>query len=324
MRPSYRDIAILLMAMGGPSVLEEVEGFLGRLLGGRLPSKERIKDVRRRYRLIGGGSPLPAITMRQAQALEAELARRGQKLPVFTGMRFSKPSVAEAVAHMFARGIRRLIALPLALYRSKLSTEPYFAALEQAMANQNARFSVFQVTGWHTHPLFVEALEEKIGEGLSRFAPDVKDTVQVIFSAHSLPERAVCDDPYVEDIHETIKAVLERFGPLAWRLGFQSQGGGSESWLGPDVGEVLEDLSRRGCPRVLVVPLGFVSDHLETLYDLDIKYRKQAEALGMEYQRSPSLNDSPRFIQALAEVVLERLEKLERSQEDLEGPQKSY
>lgn len=305
-----RDTAILVMAMGGPSALEEVEDFLSRFLGGRLPPRERIEEIRERYRLIGGRSPLTEITLRQARALEAELARRGHKLLVFIGMRFSKPFVEDAVAHMKSRGIQRLIALPLALHRSKLTTEPYFAALEQAVTNQKAGFKVFQITGWHTHPLFLEALEEKIKEGLFRFARDVRHTVQVIFSAHSLPERAVSDGSYVEEIHETIKSVLKRVGPLTWHLAFQSRGGGSESWLEPDVGEVLNDLSRTENRRVLLVPLGFVSDHLETLYDLDIKYRKQAEALGMEYQRSPSLNDSPRFIQALAQIVLERLEEL--------------
>jgi len=313
MNASHRDIAVLLMAMGGPSALEEVEGFLSRFLEGRLPSRERVEEIKRKYGLIGGGSPLPAITIKQAQKLEAELARRGHELPVFAALRFSKPSVSDAVNQAMARGIRRLMALPLALHRSSLSTEPYFVALERAMAEQNTPCNVFRITGWHTHWQFVEALNEKIAEGLSRFNADVADTVQIIFSAHSLPEKAVGEEPYVGEIRETIQAVRQRFSRLTWHLAFQSRGGGSGAWLGPDVEEVLGDLARKGCQRVLVVPVGFVSDHLETLYDLDIKYREQAEALGMEYGRSPSLNDSSRFIQALAEIVLERLEKLENA-----------
>jgi len=305
--------AILVMSFGGPSRIDEVEDFLSRFLGGRLPPRARIEEIREKYRQIGGGSPLPEITLRQAEALERELARRGHRYDVFAGMRFSKPSVEDAVARIEARGVQQLIALPLTPHRSKLSTEPYFAVLERAMRDQQVGFRVFQTTGWHIHRRFLDALEAKIAEGLSRFAPDIRHTVQIIFSAHSLPEQAVSDDPYVAEIRETIRGLLERIGSMSWHLAFQSRGGGAESWLGPDVGEVLDDLSQKGCPRVLVVPVGFVSDHLETLYDLDIKYREQAESLGMGYQRSPSLNDSTRFIQAMAEVVLERLGKVKVS-----------
>jgi ferrochelatase len=303
-----RDIAILVMAMGGPSTVEEVEDFLSRFLGSRVLSSERIEAIKERYRLIGGGSPLREITLRQTEALQAELARMGHRCRVSAAMRFSEPTVEDAVAHMKARGTRRLVALPLALFRSKLSTEPYFAALDRAMTDQRASFEVSRVTGWHIHPLFLDALEEKIREGFSRFTPSKGQAVGVIFSAHSLPEGAVADDPYVDEIHETIRGLRGRLGPLTWRLAFQSRGRGSEPWLAPDLGEVIGELSRTGLARVLVVPLGFVSDHLETLYDLDIQGRKQAECLGLTYGRSPSLNDSPKFIQALARIVLENLE----------------
>lgn len=305
-----KDTAILLMSFGGPSGLEEVEDFLNRFLGGRLLPRERIEEIRERYRVIGGGSPLTDITLRQAEALEAELARRGHRHQVLAATRFSKPSVDDAVASIKTRGVRQLIALPLTPHRSKFSTGPYFVALEQAMTSQRVGFSVHRVTGWHAHPLFLEAWEEKITEGLSRFAPGGRHNVPIIFSVHSLPERAVSDDPYVEDIHETISGLLERMGSVVWHLAFQSRSGGSESWLEPDVGEVLDEYSRKGYRRVLVVPVGFVSDHLETLYDLDIKYRNRAEALGIHYERSPALNNSPRFIQALAQIVLDRSEKL--------------
>jgi ferrochelatase len=299
------------MSFGGPSRLDDVEGFLGRFLGGRLPSRDRIEEIIEKYRLIGGASPLTGITLRQAEALEAELIRRGHQLKVLAGMRFSEPFIEEAVARMKASGIRQVIGLPLAPHRSKLSTATYFTRLDEAMEKEGARFRVFQTTGWHAHPLFVAALEEKIREALSRFPSDDRHPVQVIFSAHSLPERVVSNDSYVEDIHETIRGVLDRVGPLGWRLAFQSRGGGSDAWLGPDVSAVLEDLSQNGYQRVLVVPVGFVSDHLETLYDLDIKHRKEAEALGMHYERSESLNDGPRFIQALAQVVSAQLDSIE-------------
>jgi ferrochelatase len=302
------DMAVLLMSLGGPLDLDEVDGFLSRFLGGRLPSREKIEEVREKYRLIGGRSPLNEITLRQVEALERELARRGSGVPVLAGLRFSKPSVDDAVAQVRDQGVRQLVALPLAPHRSRLSTEPYFSALKRVMIRDGVTFKVQEITGWHAHPRFLEALDEKITEGVSRFAAKQREDVEIVFSAHSLPEKSIADDPYVDDIHETIRGVLERMGPRRWHLAFQSRGGGSEPWLKPEVGEVIDDLSRKGADGVLVVPVGFVSDHLETLYDLDIKYRKQAESRGMHYERSPSLNDSPRFIEALAQVVLEGLE----------------
>jgi ferrochelatase len=314
MSESESPTAVLVMAMGGPSGPDEIESFVTRFLGGRRPSPERMEAIRRRYARIGGRSPLVEITLRQAEALRAELTRMGCRLPVFVGMRFSEPFLSDVLDEIRDRDIRWILALPLVPFRSKLSTEPYFAALDEAIAARKTGFAVLRVTGWHTHPLFIDALEEKITEGFSWFSPDLRPTVGVVFSVHSLPERPVCGDPYVREIHETIERLLERIGLRTWRLGFQSRGGGTEPWLEPDVGEVLKDFSRVGGQRVLVVPLGFVSDHLETLYDLDIQCREQAAAFGIEYHRSPSLNDSPRFVRALAQIVLERLDKMENQQ----------
>jgi ferrochelatase len=303
MREQQRDTAVLVMAMGGPSSLDDIEVFLSRFMGGKRVPQERIEAIKARYRLIGGRSPLVDITLRQTRALEKELARRGRAWRALAGMRFSEPFIADRVNDMMKWGIQGVLAVPLALYRSKLSTVPYFATLKEAMDKQKASFHVLEISGWHRHPLFVEAVAEKVTEGLSRFPPDIRVTIPVVFTAHSLPEKAVCDDPYVDDIQETIESLIGRVGPLTWRLAFQSRGRGPECWLGPDVSEVLDDLSGKGYKRVLVVPLGFVSDHLETLYDLDIHYRHQAEKRGLAYQRAPSLNDSPLFVQALAQIV---------------------
>jgi ferrochelatase len=303
MKHEQSDTAVLLMAMGGPLSLDDVEIFLGRFMGGRPLSPERIEAVKVRYRLIGGRSPLVDITLRQTRALEMELVRRGQSFRVFAGMRFSEPFITDTVADIVAWGARCLVALPLALHRSKLSTVPYFAALKEAVDRQKASFHVLEITGWHRHPLFVEALADRLTEGMSRYPQKVRDGVSVVFTAHSLPEKPIRHDPYLADIQETIESLIDRVGPLSWRFAFQSRGGGTEPWLGPDVSAVLDDLAHRGCERVLVVPLGFVSDHLETLYDLDIQHKDQAERLGLEYQRAPSLNDSPLFVQALAQIV---------------------
>jgi len=163
------------------------------------------------------------------------------------------------------------------------------------------------VKGWHTHPLFLQALAEKLKEGLLQFPTEVRHRVHIIFSAHSLPKRAITGDPYVEQIEATIRGIIGITGPLPWRLGFQSRGGKGGAWLDPEVTTVLRELMGEGHQEVLVVPVGFVSDNVETLYDIDILYKQQAESMGMSFRRSPSLNDSDKFIEALSHIVHEHL-----------------
>jgi ferrochelatase len=164
------------------------------------------------------------------------------------------------------------------------------------------KIEVSVVKGWHTHPLFLHALAEKLQEGLIQFPLEVRHRAQVIFSAHSLPRKAIAGDPYAEQIETTIKGIMGITGSLPWRLAFQSGRGDREEWLGPEVSTVLRELMERGNREVLVVPVGFVTDSVETLYDIDILYKQQAESMGMSFRRSPCLNDSDRFIEALPQL----------------------
>jgi protoporphyrin/coproporphyrin ferrochelatase len=299
--------ALLLLAFGGPRSPEEVEPFLTRLFGGRKPSPEQLEKITQRYRLIGGASPLPEITDQQAKSLEKKLREKGYTLNSYVGMRYGHPLIEEALKEILKDGIKEVVALPMAPFRSRLSTGAYIEEAGRARNNLRGDLEISFVEGWHLHPLFLEAVQEKIEEGLMQFPRGERERVHLVFTAHSLPNSVVEDGPYVEDFNASVKGVLERMEPLSWHVAFQSKGGGPGEWIGPDVESVLTELSGHGVKQVLVVPIGFVSDHIEILFDIDIVFREKAESLGIVLKRTRSLNTSEQFVEALASVVEEHL-----------------
>ena len=303
--------ALLLLAFGGPRSLDEVEPFLTRLFRGRKPSSEQLERVKERYRLIGGSSPLPEITVKQAKALENNLDAKGYLFKSYVGMRYGHPLIEETLKKIVEDGIREVIALPMAPFRSRASTGAYIEEVNQAKRSIEEKIDISFVEGWHLHPLFVGAIQEKVEEGLIQFTPEERKRVHLIFSAHSLPKSLVANEPYVKDMEESVREVLKTIEPHSWHLAFQSRGMGPEEWLGPDVESVLEELSKEKIRETLVVPIGFVSDHIEILYDIDILFQNKAKSLGMQLKRTPSLNFSKRFIEALAAIVEEHVSNAE-------------
>ena len=301
--------ALLLLAFGGPRSLDDVEPFLTRLFRGRKPSPEQLGRIKERYRLIGGCSPLPEITFKQAIALENSLNAKGCPFKTYVGMRYGHPLIEETLKKIIEDGIREIVALPMTPFRSRASTGAYVEEVNQLRESVAEKTEISFVEGWHLHPLFIEAIRGKIEEGLMQFVPEERKKVHLIFSAHSLPKSLVEDDPYVKDMEESVKEVLKKVEPLPWHIAFQSKGMGPGEWLGPDVESVLEELSKRKIREVLIDPIGFVSDHIEILYDVDILYRDKAKLLGMELKRTPSLNFSKRFIEALTAIVEEHIKK---------------
>ena len=299
--------ALLVLAFGGPRSLEEVEFLLTRLFRGRKPSPEQLEQIKERYRLIGGFSPLLGITEQQAKALEEKLHAKGHSVRSYVGMRYSHPLIEEAVGEIIRDGIREVIALPMAPFRSRASTGAYIEEVNRVKENLEERMETTFVTGWHIHPLFLEAVRERIREGLREFPPGARKSAHLIFTAHSLPKSIVEKDPYARDFEASVQGVLREIEPLPWHMAFQSKGRGAEEWVGPDVETLLEGLSGEGVRNVLIVPVGFVSDHIEILYDIDVVFKKKAESLGMILRRSPSLNLSERFIDALASAVEEQM-----------------
>lgn len=297
--------AVLLLAFGGPESLEEIPAFLENLTG-RRPAPALVESVAERYRLVGGRSPLPAATRAQARALEEELRAEGNPMPVYVGMRYARPAVAEALAAMAAAGLRRVAAISLAPYRARVSTGAYEDEVRAALGQMDPAVcpEVRFARDWHLHPGFIAALAERLEEGMAAFPPERRSRVPVVFTAHSLPAEHVRQgDPYVDQIRATIAALIGRVGPLNWRLAYQSRGAGGGEWLGPQVEEVLEELAAAGEKEVLLDPIGFVADHMETLYDNDVLHRRRAEELGLRFARCACLNTAPAFIAALADIA---------------------
>jgi ferrochelatase len=301
--------ALLLLAFGGPRSLDEVEIFLDRLFKGRKTPPEQLERVKERYRLIGGSSPLTEITWRQAKDLEEKLNGKGYRFKSYVGMRYGYPLIEEAMEKILKDGIHEVMAIPMAPFRSRASTGAYIEEVNRVQKDLREKMVLSFIEGWHLHPLFLEAVQEKVREGLEEFGIKARRRVHLIFTAHSLPKTMMKSDPYIHDFEASVKGVLEGLEPLKWHMAFQSKGVGSEEWAGPDVEAVLTELSEDKVREVLIVPIGFVSDHIEVLYDIDILYREKAESLGMILKRSPSLNSSERFIEALATIVGEHLKK---------------
>jgi ferrochelatase len=297
----------MVMAFGGPDSLSAVGPFMERLMKGRKPGPELIERVKDKYQIIGGKSPLPGITKKQAIALEEELNRtcveHGQ-FAAYVGMRYWHPFIEEAIEQMATDGITRAFAISMSPHDSRVSTGAYREEIERVLAEKNLNISIEMIRGMYNNPIFVDAVVEKITEALNRIPEDARDDVQVIFSAHSLPVAYIDGgDPYVDEINETIREVLRKTGSPNWRIAYQSKGSIPGEWLGPMMEDVLAEIAAEGHKRVLVVPIGFAADHVETLWDLDILHKGQAEDLGLLYERSGALNDSPRFMEALAQMV---------------------
>ena len=278
--------AVVLMAYGSPSEPEDVRPYLEDVRGGRPVSDQAVEELAERYRRIGGRSPLDDVTEAQRAALQRELGA-----PVFVGMKHWRPRIAEAVEAALAAGATRIVGLVLAPHYSRLSIGGYRERLEKALAD---RAGLVLVESWHDEPSFIDALAERV-RGTDAW---------VVFTAHSLPERILDEgDPYRDQLLETARLVAGRAGVERWSFAFQSASPTGEPWLGPDVLEELERLRAEGVSKVLGAPVGFVSDHLEILWDLDVEARERAAELGLEWARTESLNDEPAFVHALAELV---------------------
>ena len=301
--------ALLLLAFGGPRSLDEVEPFLTRLFRGRKPSPEQLERVKERYRLIGGFSPLHEITWGQAKVLEKRLNHKDYAFKSYVGMRYGLPFIEQTLKEILRDGIREVIAIPMAPFRSRASTGAYIEEVNRVQKNLGEGMEISFIEGWHLHPLFLEAVREKVREGLMEFPSEERKRVHLIFTAHSLPKTIIENDPYVNDFEASVKGVLGKMEPLPWHIAFQSKGGGPEEWVGPDVESILKELSQDKVREVLIVPIGFVSDHIEVLYDIDILYREKAESMGMVLKRTASLNFSERFIEALSSIVEEHIKR---------------
>lgn len=303
--------AVLLMAYGGPDSLEDIEPYLLDVRGGRATSQELVEEIRARYARIGGKSPLLEITCRQAQALEKALNRtQAGHYRVFVGMRHWRPYIREAVDQIAQAGITEITAICMTPFLSKMSTGAYYDRLQQAIEAQDPQggwcsdLKLHKIGAWYSHSTFIQSQAANVQAGLKKFHQDEQPIV--LFSAHSLPA-ALADqgDPYGAQFAQLCSEVAKSAGlqPGAWQQCYQSAGAQNTRWLGPSLEDTIHQLASEGKQAILVAPIGFLADHVEILYDIDIEAQQEATEAGIHLERTASPNDTPLFITALSEII---------------------
>jgi ferrochelatase len=303
-----KHVGVILMTYGSPATLDDVYTYIKNVRGGREPSPELVTEFRRRYELIGG-SPLLQITREQAAALQAELNQQstdGTTYRVDAGMRFAPPFIADVVPEV-AEGAQELVGIIMSPQYSPIIMSGYVRTLQDAVADLERDDLELKIAeDWHMQPFFLQALAERVQQALDSLPPDVRDSVTVLLTAHSMPKRVVENEPgYINDLKETAATVAKMVGLSddRWMFCYQSAGHTPEEWLKPDFADIMPELKQAGRTHVLIAPVQFLADHLEILYDIEIGARQQAEENGIHFTRTQSLNTSPLFIKALAAVV---------------------
>ena len=299
-----RPIGLLVMAYGGPQSLDDLPAYLADIRRGRPTPRAILDEIAHNYRSIGGKSPLLEVTRRQVAALAERLGT--DRFACYLGMRHWAPWIEDAVARMVDDGVTHAVSLVLAPHYSRMSVGAYQARIAEGLEMTHGDIEFVHVASYHDAPGYIEALVRRVRDGVSTWSETERDRVHVVFSAHSLPVSIVAArDVYDAQCRDTARRVAARaeLPDGGWSWSYQSAGRSPEPWLGPTLEEHLGTLARDGVRHVLSVPVGFVADHVEVLYDIDIKAREHARSLGVRLERVPMLNDDPLFIEALSEIV---------------------
>lgn len=308
MNLSARYDAVLLIGFGGPERLEEIRPFLDRVTRGRAIPRERYEEVVRHYEAIGGRSPFNDISNRQLAALRKRLAGAGIRIPVVLGLRNAAPYLDGVLEKLARDGVQRVLGFVLAAHRCEASWDRYLQNVEQARARIGASAPEVDYLGpWHEHPLFAEAAADRVADALALIDRAKRVRAKLIFTAHSIPLAMAAASGYVEQLTDSARRVGERLGRREWTLAFQSRSGAPQDpWLEPDVRHVLRGL---GGYAAVVSPIGFLSDHVEVLYDLDFEAAGVAREAGVTMVRAATVGDHPRFIEMMAALIEEKLKE---------------
>ncbi len=299
-------IGVLVMAYGGPDNIEEVEPYLLDVRGYRPTSPEIIHEVRARYREIGGRSPIREQTQAQADAIQAALNASSPQFKVFVGMRHWHPYIKDALTKMEAQGITRAVGLAMAPQYSRMSIGAYYKKIEEA----HSPLELARVEDWHLEPGYIDTLVDRIHAALEKFPEAEWAATPILFTAHSLPQRILeWNDPYPAQLKETVCAVMNRLGEHPHEFAFQSAAISTEPWLGPDAGKIIERYASDGQKNLLLCPIGFVCEHVEVLYDVDVVYQRLAKSLGMHMERIEMVGTGPKMIEGLAGLIKAKAEE---------------
>ena len=295
---------VIILAYGTPSSLDKVEEYYTNIRGGRRPADVEVTDLVRRYKAIGGTSPLIRITESLGDKLQKRLESEGSDTRVYSAMKHSPPFIADVVSKAASDGIDELLSIALAPHYSRMSTGTYMLAVE--LANENLpkkKMKLHSVSSWHTLPKFVDAWAANIRLAEKKLPSDYS----LVFSAHSLPKIILAQgDPYQYELIETSELIAKTLNKSGWSFAFQSASHTKEPWLGPDILDHLQALFDKGQKSFLIAPIGFVSDHLEILYDIDVECREWANQRGVELARCDSFNDSDALVDCLHDLIVER------------------
>ena len=294
--------AVLMIGFGGPTRADQVRPFLDNVVRGRPIPPERYEEVVHHYDLLGGRSPYNDLTMRQAAALREELAKKGARVPVAVGMAKWEPYVADSLRALADGGARRVLGFIMAAHRSEASFERYQATVNDARAALgDGAPEVVYPQPWHDHPLFIAALAERTREAYARLGEQDAARARLIFTAHSIPLAMAQAGPYVKQLAQSAWMVAAKLGIGGWKLAYQSRSGSPrEAWLEPDIKDTLRSLDAKAA---VVVPIGFLCDHVEVLYDLDIEAAQIAREAGIRMERAPTVGDHPLFIEMMASII---------------------
>jgi len=298
-------VGVFLLAYGTPESLDDVEPYFTHIRGGRKPSPEAVANLRERYRLVGGRTPLKDLTFATADKLQARLdAEAPGRYRVYVGMKHWHPFIAETMPHIAADGVRDVVALVLAPHYSRMSVGGYRRYVDEANATLEQPLQITFIERWHDHPGFRRLIADRIVAARAELPPDLHDQALVLFSAHSLPERILSwNDPYPDELRESAAGIAGLLGLTDWRLCYQSAGMTGEPWLSPDILDYLEELHSEGVRAVVSAPFGFVAEHLEVLWDIDREAQDKAAELGMELRRIRMPNADDEFVDVLVSLV---------------------
>lgn len=305
-----RKVGVLVMSYGTPESMEQIEAYYTHIRRGRPPSDEQLQELVERYEaIVGGVFPLREHTNKQVAALQQALDERGGDIEYvcFQGLKHASPFIEDGVQQMADAGLTEAVGFVLAPHYSTMSVGSYIKRAEEKA--QELGIKLRTVKSYYQRPELVEAFAERVTEALAKFEGG-EAAVRVLFTAHSLPEKILrMNDPYVDQLHETSRLIAEKAGLSSWQFAWQSAGRTADPWLGPDILDVMHNLAREGVTQILACPIGFVSDHLEILYDLDIEAKQVAAELNVKFERVRSLNQDPDYIALLRDVVLEVSDK---------------
>ena len=294
---------LMIMAYGGPDKLEDVRPYLMDVRNYRPTSDEVVDEITERYELIGGRSPILELTQVEAAGIEQalnDLAGDGERWKVWVAMRHWHPFIKVVLAEMEQAGVERAVGFVMAPHYSRMSIGAYFKRIEEAESS----IEIAPVNSWNLNPGYLDALHDRLADALEKFPEDERKDVPIIFTAHSLPERILeYNDPYPDELRATVDALVERLPGQEWHWAYQSAAMTPDPWLGPDAGEVIEQLHKEGKKNVLICPIGFICEHVEILFDIDVEFQQQAKGLGMHLERIEMLNDHPSMLAGLAQVA---------------------